>query len=162
ATRRGGRATGGGRGPCWSSSTCVDFKPRTVVKPRVSGVLAGISGKGCAWTCCGRKRCALRCPRTGRHAGTSVADHAAGRGGPMRITDRLKVEHGVYLQQLRTLQELLALKAPRPVLAAVVDTIASSEERHAEIEERALYPALINALGPQFPALAAVARDHAA
>jgi Hemerythrin HHE cation binding domain len=80
----------------------------------------------------------------------------------MRITDRLKVEHGVYLQQLRTLRELLALKAPRPVLAAVVDTIASSEELHSEIEERTVYPALIKALGPAFPALAAVASDHAA
>ena len=41
----------------------------------------------------------------------------------MRITDRLKVEHGVFLQQLRVLRSLVELDAPTPILAAVVETI---------------------------------------
>ncbi|HUG54841.1 MAG TPA: hemerythrin domain-containing protein [Vicinamibacteria bacterium] len=78
----------------------------------------------------------------------------------MRITDRLKVEHGVFLQQLRMLRELVALKAPAPILAAVVETIAVAEERHSEIEDGALYPALTRALGEGFPALVAVRAEH--
>jgi hemerythrin-like domain-containing protein len=78
----------------------------------------------------------------------------------MKITDRLKVEHGVFLQQLRLLHDLVAAKAPRPVLAAVVETIAVAEERHSEIEEKALYPLLARALGESFPALLAVRAEH--
>jgi hemerythrin-like domain-containing protein len=80
----------------------------------------------------------------------------------MRITDRLKVEHGVFLQQLRVLRSLVELKAPAPILAAVVETIARAEEQHSEIEEQALYPALAKVLGPGSSSLVAVARDHAA
>jgi hemerythrin-like domain-containing protein len=80
----------------------------------------------------------------------------------MRITDRLKVEHGVFLQQLRVLRSLVELKAPHAILAAVVETIAMAEEQHSHIEERALYPALAKVLGPTSPALATVAAEHAA
>jgi len=80
----------------------------------------------------------------------------------MKITDRLKVEHGVFLQQLKVVRELLALDAPPAVLAAIVETIATAEERHSEIEDRALYPALTRALGDGFPALVAVRAEHAA
>jgi len=80
----------------------------------------------------------------------------------MKITDRLKVEHGVFLQQLRTLGELVAAGAPAPVVAAVVETIAAAEQRHAEIEERLLYPALTKALGESFPALVKVQGEHTA
>ena len=80
----------------------------------------------------------------------------------MRITDRLKVEHGVFLQQLRVLRGLVELKAPNPILAAVVETIAVAEEHHSEIEEQALYPALAKVLGPGSSALLAVASEHAA
>ncbi len=79
----------------------------------------------------------------------------------MKITDRLKVEHGVFLQQLRVVADLAAVPAPRPVLAAAVETIAAAEERHSEIEDRALYPALVRALGEDFPALVAVRGEHA-
>ena len=80
----------------------------------------------------------------------------------MKITDRLKVEHGVFLCQLRLLRGLVELKAPTPILAAVVETIAVPEEQHSQIEEQALYPALAKVLGPGSSALLAVARDHAA
>ena len=80
----------------------------------------------------------------------------------MKITDRLKVEHGVFLRQLRVLRSLLELKAPNAVLAAVVETIAFAEEQHSQIEEQALYPALAKVLGPGSSALFIVAREHAA
>jgi hemerythrin-like domain-containing protein len=80
----------------------------------------------------------------------------------MKITDRLKVEHGVFLQQLRVLRSLVELKAPKPILAAVVETIAVAEEQHSQIEEQALYPALAKVLGPGSSALVTVASEHAA
>ena len=67
----------------------------------------------------------------------------------MKITDRLKVEHGVFLQQLRVLRSLVELKAPHPILAAVVETIATAEEHHSQ-------------LGPGSSALLTVAKQHAA
>jgi hemerythrin-like domain-containing protein len=80
----------------------------------------------------------------------------------MKITDRLKVEHGVFLQQLRVLRSLVELKAPNTILAAVVETIATAEEQHSQIEEQALYPALAKVLGPGSSALLTVAKEHAA
>jgi len=80
----------------------------------------------------------------------------------MRITDRLKVEHGVFLQQLRVLRSLVELDAPTPILAAVVETIAVAEEQHSQIEERALYPELAKVLGPGSSDLAMVAAEHGA
>jgi hemerythrin-like domain-containing protein len=80
----------------------------------------------------------------------------------MKITDRLKVEHGVFLQQLRVLRALVDLKASGPILAAVVETIATAEELHSQIEEQALYPALAKVLGPGSSALVKVAGEHAA
>ena len=79
----------------------------------------------------------------------------------MKITDRLKVEHGVFLQQLRVLRSLVELKAPHSILAAVVETIAVAEEQHSQIEEQALYPALAKVLGPGSSALVTVAGEHA-
>jgi len=79
----------------------------------------------------------------------------------MKITDRLKVEHGVFLQQLRVLRRLVELKAPKPILAAVVETIAAAEEQHSQIEEQALYPVLAKVLGPGASALVTVATEHA-
>jgi hemerythrin-like domain-containing protein len=80
----------------------------------------------------------------------------------MKITDRLKVEHGVFLQQLRVLRSLIGVKAPNPILAAVVETIAVAEEQHSQIEEQTLYPALAKVLGPGSSALVTVAGEHAA
>jgi hypothetical protein len=39
------------------------------------------------------------------------------------------------------------------VLAAVVETIASAEDHHAMIEDRVLYPALVQANGGEFTLL---------
>jgi hypothetical protein len=78
----------------------------------------------------------------------------------MKITDRLKVEHGVFLQQLEVLERLALGRAPLPVLRAVVETIAAAEERHAEIEERVLWPAVRKAVGADFRPIAESAEAH--
>ena len=78
----------------------------------------------------------------------------------MKITDRLKVEHGVFLEQLRFLEELVARNAPAVVLRAVVETIAAAEEHHSQLEERVLFPALAEVMGPTFTPLQSVHADH--
>jgi len=78
----------------------------------------------------------------------------------MKITDRLKVEHGVFLLQLRYLEELLRRHAPPATLVAAVETIAIAEENHSLIEDRVLYPALATALGSDLPVLKQIEEDH--
>jgi hemerythrin-like domain-containing protein len=78
----------------------------------------------------------------------------------MKITDRLKVEHGVFLLQLRYLEELLRRHAPPATLVAAVETIAIAEENHSLIEDRVLYPALASTLGRELPALKQIEEDH--
>jgi hemerythrin-like domain-containing protein len=78
----------------------------------------------------------------------------------MKITDRLKVEHGVFLRQLRYLEQLLEHDAPKAVLATVVETIAKAEEHHTMIEDRLLYPELTKVFGEDLPALRELAQEH--
>lgn len=79
----------------------------------------------------------------------------------MRITDRLKAEHGVFLRQLKTLERLQEEGAPAEALVAVVAVISDAEEHHSALEDRVLYPALERVLGPEEAGLKAVAREHA-
>ncbi len=79
----------------------------------------------------------------------------------MRITDRLKAEHGVFLRQLTTLERLQEEGASAEALAAVVAAIADAEEHHSALEDRVLYPALVRVLGPEEATLQAVAVEHA-
>ena len=79
----------------------------------------------------------------------------------MRITDRLKAEHGVFLRQLKTLERLQQQGASPVALAAVVAALADAEEQHSALEDRVLYPALARVLGPEEAGLTAVAREHA-
>ena len=78
----------------------------------------------------------------------------------MRVTDRLKVEHGVFLEQLRFLEELVVRNAPPLVLRAVVETIAAAEEHHSQIEEQVLFPAVTHVMGEEFTPLLSVQADH--
>lgn len=78
----------------------------------------------------------------------------------MRITDRLKAEHGVFLRQLKTVERLQAEGAPKEALRAVVSALADAEEHHAELEDRVLYPALVRILGGEEATLQGVAREH--
>lgn len=79
----------------------------------------------------------------------------------MRITDRLKAEHGVFLRQLKTLERLQEAGAPAEALAAVVAAIADAEEHHSALEDRVLYPALVRVLGLEKAGLKEVAGEHA-
>ena len=78
----------------------------------------------------------------------------------MRITDRLKAEHGVFLRQLKALERLQQQGAPKEQLAAVVSVIAEAEEHHSELEGRVLYPALAKIVGADERRLVAVSREH--
>ena len=78
----------------------------------------------------------------------------------MKITERLKAEHGVFLYQLDWLEELATRDTPLEVLAAVVETIASAEDHHAMIEDRVLFPALVHANGGEFTLLRTAQADH--
>lgn len=78
----------------------------------------------------------------------------------MKITERLNVEHGVFLKQLDHLERLLREGAPRPVLAAVVQTIGAAMQPHCDIEERSLCPALAEVLGSAVSPLSIVTAKH--
>jgi hemerythrin-like domain-containing protein len=80
----------------------------------------------------------------------------------MKITDRLKVEHGVFLLQLRRLQEMSEKGASVEDLRATLETIATAEEWHSVLEDRLLYPALAETLGSDNEVLRDVAEDHRA
>jgi hemerythrin-like domain-containing protein len=78
----------------------------------------------------------------------------------MRITDRLKAEHGVFLRQLKALERMQAEGAPPASVAAVVAVLVDAEEHHSRLEDRVLYPALARVLGPEKAGLNAVTAEH--
>jgi hypothetical protein len=80
----------------------------------------------------------------------------------MKLTDRLKVEHGVFLKQLAFLEGLVQQGAPASVLGVVTETIVIAEEDHSQIEARILYPELQKAVGSDYGPLKQVEDDHAA
>jgi hemerythrin-like domain-containing protein len=78
----------------------------------------------------------------------------------MRLTDRLRVEHGIFLWQLRTLEEMQREGAYPETLRAVVEVLARAEDHHSQLEERVLFPALARVMGAEHEALRVVAADH--
>lgn len=80
----------------------------------------------------------------------------------MKLTDRLKAEHGVFLKQLAFLESLAELGAPASVLGVVAETIVTAEEDHSQLEGRVLYPELEKAVGQGYAPLKQVAEEHAA
>jgi hypothetical protein len=80
----------------------------------------------------------------------------------MKLTDRLKVEHGIFLKQLAFLEGLVKLSAPPPLLSIVAEAIVAAEEEHSQLEDRLLYPELMKAVGKDFGPLQQVAEDHQA
>jgi len=78
----------------------------------------------------------------------------------MRITDRLKAEHGVFLRQLKALERQQAGGAAPASLAAIVAVIVDAEEHHSALEDRVLYPALARVLGADQAGLAVVSAEH--
>ncbi len=78
----------------------------------------------------------------------------------LRITDRLKVEHGVFLEQLRYIESLVQAQAAPEVLLAVIEGLCRVLDNHDRIEDKRLYPALSKALGQPHQALEAVEAEH--
>jgi hemerythrin-like domain-containing protein len=78
----------------------------------------------------------------------------------MKITERLKAEHGILLLLLDHLDAVLRRRAGREALQATVDAIAAAEEEHALIEDKLLFGLLAESLHPECPALAALREDH--
>jgi len=78
----------------------------------------------------------------------------------MKLTERLNVEHGVFLRQLQHLRALLRADEPRPVLQGVAGTIAAALAAHDRLEDEILYPLLARTLGAAYPPLAAARDEH--
>jgi len=78
----------------------------------------------------------------------------------MRLTDRLRVEHGVYLLQLRHLEELVSAQASTEAVAAALSTIVIAEEHHSRLEDSVLYPELAQRIGASTEVLVEVRKDH--
>ena len=79
----------------------------------------------------------------------------------MKLTDRLRVEHGVYLLQLRHVEELLKCEAAPEAVAAALSTIVVAEDHHSRLEDAVLYPELERLVGAAAPPLVEVRQTHA-
>ena len=80
----------------------------------------------------------------------------------MKITDRLNVEHGVFLGLLEQLDDLVSRDPAPSVIGAAVTTILAVIEPHCRFEDEHFYPVLREALGRDFPPLVAVDAEHRA
>lgn len=78
----------------------------------------------------------------------------------MKATECLNTEHGVFLVQLDFLEDLLKKKSSNEVLRGVILTIARAVERHADVEERILYPAISRAFDKDFPPIKQMEFEH--
>lgn len=78
----------------------------------------------------------------------------------MKITERLKAEHGILLILLDHLDDVLRRRAGREVLQATVDAIAAAEEEHALLEDKLFFGILAESLSPECPTLTLPQDDH--
>lgn len=78
----------------------------------------------------------------------------------MKLTDRLKVEHGVYLLQLRHVEELLTSEAAPEAVVAALSTIVVAEDHHSRLEDAVLYPELERRIGADAAPLVEVRQTH--
>jgi hemerythrin-like domain-containing protein len=78
----------------------------------------------------------------------------------MKLTDRLRVEHGVYLLQLRQVEELLTAEAAPEALAAALSVIVVAEDHHSRLEDAVLYPELERRIGADTSPLVEVRQAH--
>ena len=78
----------------------------------------------------------------------------------MKATECLNTEHGVFLLQLDTLKKMIDEKATLPELRAAVRVIGVAVEKHRDIEDRYLYPAIIRECGKEFPPIRVMAEEH--
>lgn len=78
----------------------------------------------------------------------------------MKVTERLKAEHGVLLLLLDHLEDVLRRGAGPEVLRATTATVAAAEEKHALFEERLLFRLVAASLGPDSPVVSALLDEH--
>jgi hemerythrin-like domain-containing protein len=78
----------------------------------------------------------------------------------MKVTERLKAEHGVLLMLLDHLEDTLKSGAEPCVLQATAATLAAAEEKHALFEERLLFRMVSASLGPDAPLVASLLQEH--
>ena len=79
----------------------------------------------------------------------------------MKVTERLKAEHGVLLMLLDHLEDVLRSGADAGVLQATTAAVAAAEEKHALFEERLLFRLLGASFGPASPLLSSLLEEHA-
>jgi hemerythrin-like domain-containing protein len=79
----------------------------------------------------------------------------------MKVTERLKAEHGVLLMLLDHLEDLLRDGADAGVLQATSAAVAAAEEKHALFEERLLFRLLGASFGPASPLVSSLLDEHA-
>ena len=78
----------------------------------------------------------------------------------MKITERLKAEHGILLILLDHLDDVLRRRPGREVLQATVDAIAAAEKDHSLLEDKLLFGVLAESLSPACPTLTLLQDDH--
>ena len=78
----------------------------------------------------------------------------------MKVTERLKAEHGVLLMLLDHLEDVLRSGAGPEVLRATTAAVAAAEEKHALFEERLLYRLVAASLGPDSPLVSTLLEEH--
>jgi hemerythrin-like domain-containing protein len=78
----------------------------------------------------------------------------------MKVTERLKAEHGVLLMLLDHLEETVKSGADPCVLQATTATVAAAEEKHALFEERLLLRMVAASLGPDSPLVHSLLQEH--
>ena len=79
----------------------------------------------------------------------------------MKVTERLKAEHGVLLSLLDHLDELVKAGAAPCVLQATASTVMAAEEKHALFEERLLFRLVAASLGPESRLVSSMLEEHA-
>ena len=78
----------------------------------------------------------------------------------MRLTDRLNAEHEVFLVQLETLAGMVERGEPAAALRAVALAIGAALERHRDVEDRELFPAILRVYGSGFPPIQVMQAEH--
>jgi hemerythrin-like domain-containing protein len=78
----------------------------------------------------------------------------------MRVTERLKAEHGVLLSLLDHLDDLVKSGAEPCVLQATTAAVVAAEEKHALFEERLLFRLVAASLGPESPIVSSLLDEH--
>ena len=78
----------------------------------------------------------------------------------MKVTERLKAEHGVLLMLLDHLEDVLRSGAELAILQATTAAVAAAEEQHALFEERLLFRLVGASLGPESPVVSLLLEEH--